>query len=142
MRISRDKMLMDIAHVVAQRSTCNRKQIGAVIAQGGRVVSIGYGGAPAGEGHCIDIGCEIGPNGGCIRTTHSEQNAISFAARYGISIDGATLYSTSSPCLDCAKLLINSGIIKLVYDEEYRDVRGLHLLAKYLTIVRYSHDSL
>jgi dCMP deaminase len=74
------------------------------------------------------VGCEIGKNGGCTRTVHAEANAISFAARSGNSTDGADLFTTHSPCYDCAKLIINAGIVRVVYDVEYRDPRGIDLL--------------
>lgn len=127
-RLSRDQMLMEVARVVAFRGTCTRAFIGAVIAKDGRIISSGYVGAPAGAPHCSDVGCEIGTHNGCIRTVHAESNAIAFAAKFGSSTDGATLYTTLSPCNDCAKLIINSGIKRVVYHNEYRDSRGLRML--------------
>lgn len=127
-RMTRNHMLMEMAVLASQRSTCNRKKVGALIAQEGRPVAIGYAGAPAGLPHCIDIGCLIGPDGGCIRTTHAEANAISFAARMGIRTEDATLFCTTSPCYSCAKLIINAGITFVFYRDLYRDPSGIELL--------------
>lgn len=127
-RLSREGMLMQMAVIASMRSTCIRKQVGAVIAHRGRVISLGYAGAPAGMPHCLDYGCLPGPDGGCIRTVHAEANAIAYAARAGIACDGATMYCTVSPCLICAKLIINAGIITLLYKEKYRLTDGLDLL--------------
>lgn len=128
-RISRNEMYAMILGIVAQRSTCLRSKVGAaLIVKDGRIVSMGYAGAPKGAPHCIDVGCEIGPDGGCIRTIHAEANAIAFAARYGISTHMSTLYVTISPCYNCAKLIVNSGIAEVVYLEPYRDKRGVNLL--------------
>src|SRR6266550_4506646 len=127
-RPDRDHTLMEVARVISFRGTCTRAFIGAVIAKQGRIISSGYVGSPSGSPHCTDVGCEIGNHNGCIRTVHAESNAIAFAARFGQSTDGATLYTTVSPCNDCAKLIINSGISRVVFDREYRDSRGLEML--------------
>lgn len=127
-RISRLKMFFDLLNVIEKRSTCDRKKVAAIIERDGRIISMGYAGAPAGLPHCIDVGCIIDEHGGCIRTVHAEANAIAFAAKNGISTDGATLYCTMSPCLNCAKLIINSGIKEVVYKEEYRNKDGINLL--------------
>lgn len=121
-------MLMRIAAVVSLRGTCERASVGAVIARDGRVISTGYVGAPSGLADCLSIGCQIGDDGGCTRTVHAEANAIAFAARFGTSVDGSELYCTHSPCLPCAKLIINAGIRKFVYEIPYRDPSGLGLL--------------
>jgi dCMP deaminase len=129
-RISRDQMLMEMAIIASKRSTCSRKHVGAIIAIEGRPVSVGYAGAPAGLPHCLDHGCLTGPDGGCIRTQHAEANAIAFAARKGIATERATLYTTVSPCLACAKLIINAGIEEVWFLELYRKMEGLELLGK------------
>lgn len=121
-------MLMAMAEVASERSTCNRKKVGAIVANEGRPIVIGYAGAPAGLPHCIDEGCILGPDGGCVRTTHAEANAISFAARKGIELEDATLLCTLSPCYACAKLIINAGITFVFYREKYRDTSGIDLL--------------
>lgn len=127
-RISRDEMLMETAHVISHRGTCPRAQVGVVVAHSGRIVSTGYVGAPSGSGHCGNDGCEIGSHGGCIRTVHGESNAIAFAAREGRATEGCDLYTTLAPCRECAKLIINAGIKRVVYHHEYRDSSGLGLL--------------
>jgi len=125
-RISRDDMLMRIALIVAERSTCNRLHVGAVIAMYGRIVSTGYGGAPSGLPHCSPETCNV--NEPCTRTIHAEANAVAWAARNGVAVLNGTLYTTHSPCIDCAKLLINAGIKRVVYDQEYRKTEPLLLL--------------
>ena len=132
MRITRDQMLIEMAITVSKRSTCRRKHVGAIIAIDGRVLSIGYAGSPAGTPHCDDDGhdCVIGPDGGCIRTVHAELNAITFAAKQGIALNGSVLYCTDSPCLNCAKAIINCGITEVRYLRRYRDTSGIELLAE------------
>lgn len=116
-----DQMYMAIAQIVGKRSTCLRAKIGAVICKDTRIVSIGYNGAPSKMAQCDEAGCIIdSQRGGCIRTIHAEQNAIAYASRVGISLEQATLYVTMSPCIDCAKLIIASGIERVVYHEAYR----------------------
>ena len=127
-RISRDDLLANIAQLVARRSTCLRLSVGAVLAQEGRIVSTGYNGAPAGLPHCEPETC--GPDDVCVRTVHAEANVIAFAAKEGIQTMGATLYTTHSPCMECAKLIINAGIRRVVYWEEYRDPSPLELLER------------
>lgn len=119
-------MLIDIAFIVSRRSTCARSQVGAVIADEGRIVSTGYAGAPAGMPHCSSGVCDLSQP--CTRTVHAEANAIAWAARSGIIIEGCALYCTLSPCLDCAKLIINSGIKRVVYGQAYRKTDGIDLL--------------
>lgn len=126
MRITRDEMLMEIARIVARRSTCNRAQVGAVVAQDGRIVSTGYAGAPSGLPHCDPHICNA--ENPCTRTVHAEAGAISYAARSGIRLEGATLYCTHCPCKSCAGLIINSGIVRVIYLKPYRLTEGLDLL--------------
>jgi dCMP deaminase len=127
-RPSWDEYFMRIAILAASRSTCLRRQVGAVIVKDKRVLSTGYNGSPAGLAHCLDIGClreELGiPSGErheLCRAIHAEQNAIIQAATSGTSILGATLYCTTSPCVLCAKVLINSGIKEIYAGEGYPD---------------------
>ncbi len=125
-RLGLDDYFMEIARVVARRSTCLHRQCGAVIVMGKQIVSTGYNGAPSGHPHCLDIGCarENVPSGErseLCRAAHAEQNAINFAARYGISIEGATLYTTHYPCSWCAKSIVNAGITRVIYSEDYPD---------------------
>ena len=121
-------MLIEIAGLVARRSTCQRKQVGAVIARDGRILTMGYAGAPSGFAHCAEAKCDL--SAPCTRTVHAEANAIAYAARIGVSIEGASLYSTLAPCETCAKLIINSGIRDVVYSELYRTSNGLDLLSE------------
>lgn len=127
-RIPRQKLFMGMAKLLAQRSTCTRGKVGAILVKDNRVVSTGYVGAPSGEPHCLEVGCELGPDGGCIRTVHAEANTIAFAAKNGINTEGTHLYVTLSPCINCAKLLINAGVKKVFYLEKYRDTSGIDLL--------------
>jgi len=125
---------MEIAHVVARRSTCLHRQVGAVLVQGKQIVSTGYNGAPSGHPHCLDIGCArqgvpSGQRSELCRSAHAEQNAINFAARYGISIEAATLYTTHYPCSWCAKSIVNAGIVQVIYDEDYPDPLAKEILS-------------
>lgn len=127
-RPSWDEYFMRIAMLAATRSTCLRRQVGAVIVKDKRVLATGYNGSPAGLKHCLDIGClrdELGiPSGErheLCRAIHAEQNAIVQAATSGTSIEGATLYCTTSPCVLCVKVLINSGIRDIYAGEGYPD---------------------
>jgi len=117
---------MNIAIMVSSRSTCLRRRVGSVIVKGKQIVSTGYNGAPQGMPHCVDIGCarEEVPSGErseLCRGAHAEQNAINFSARYGISIDGATVYSTHLPCSWCSKSILNAGIRRVVFLHDYPD---------------------
>lgn len=127
-RLTRDQMLMAIASVVAMRSTCGRKQVGAVISCEGRVISTGYAGPPSKSEHCSELCLQASQSSGCQRTIHAEANAIAYAARHGIATAGAELHCTLSPCINCAKLIINSGIKKVTYLESYRILEGVNLL--------------
>jgi dCMP deaminase len=125
-RLTRDEMLMRVAEIISQRSTCNRLQVGAVIALDGRIISTGYNGAPTGLPHCSPDTCNTGNP--CTRTTHAEAGAIAHSARHGVALGGSTLYVTHCPCLDCSKLIINAGLKRIVYRTPYRVVDGLKLL--------------
>lgn len=123
-RPSWDEYFLEIAKVIAKRSTCDRANVGAVIVKDKVILSTGYNGAPRGLPHCDDIGHEI-VDGHCIRTIHAEANAIAQAARNGAAIEGATIYLTISPCYDCFKMMINSGIKEVVYKDFYMSRYGL-----------------
>jgi dCMP deaminase len=119
---------MDIAALVARRSTCRRRQVGAVAVKDKRVLATGYNGAPSGIPHCLEVGClreqEGIPSGErheLCRGIHAEQNVIIQAAYHGVSIQGATLYCTNLPCAICTKMLINAGIREIFYREGYAD---------------------
>jgi len=124
---------MEIASVVAKRSTCLRNQVGALFVKDKRILTTGYNGAPTGLEHCDIVGCAregvaSGTHHELCRAVHAEQNAIIQAALHGISIEGATLYCTHQPCILCAKMMINSRIKKVVYRESYPDKTALKFL--------------
>ncbi len=128
MRLSWDEYFMEIARIVARRSTCLRRQVGGIIVKDRRILSTGYNGAPSGLAHCTEVGClreklniPSGERQELCRGLHAEQNAIIQAAVHGVSISGGTLYCTHQPCILCAKMLINAGIRKVVALEEYTD---------------------
>jgi dCMP deaminase len=140
----RDATLMDVARIYEQQSTCSRNHVGTVIALDGRVIGTGYNGAPAGMPHC-DHTCrcagflesrvtfaqhaETCPKSSpCLVSVHAEANAIAFCAKHGLPTNGATLYTTLSPCYPCAQLIINSGLTRVVFDRVYRDSSGVDLL--------------
>jgi dCMP deaminase len=121
-RSSWDQYFMDIAAQVATRATCDRKHVGAVIVRDRTILSTGYNGSIRGMPHCDEVG-HMMENGHCVATVHAEANAILQAAKNGVRIDGATLYTTASPCWPCFKLIANSGCVRIVYGEFYRDPR-------------------
>lgn len=121
-RASWDEYFMRIAQVVASRSTCDRKQVGAVIVRDKTILATGYNGSIRGMPHCDEVG-HVLENGHCIATIHAEQNAILQAAKNGVTLDLAVIYITSSPCWSCFKSLANAGICRIIYDEFYRDDR-------------------
>lgn len=144
-RPSIDATLMAIARVWEDRSTCSRNHVGSVIASStGRIIGSGYNGAPTGMPHCEHIEMQwnlpatpppphifpLAPANrkGCVISIHAEANAIAYCARDGISIQGATIYSTLSPCYPCSQLIIAAGLSRVVYLREYRDRDGLGLL--------------
>ncbi|MFH0835275.1 MAG: cytidine/deoxycytidylate deaminase family protein [Candidatus Micrarchaeota archaeon] len=128
-RPSFDEYFMKIADVVAERATCPRKKVGAVIARNKHIIATGYNGAPKGLPHCDEAGCQMS-NGHCVRTTHAEQNAVIQCALHGVSSDGATLYTTAGPCLTCAKIMVNAGIKRVVFREKYGEPEALELFEK------------
>lgn len=128
MRMSWDEYFLKIAEMVKTRSTCIRRQVGAVIVKDNKIISTGYNGAASGASHCNNIGCmreKMGIKSGerhelCV-AIHAEQNAIVQAAKYGTPIEGATLYCTVQPCAICAKMLVNAGIKRIVFNGTYPD---------------------
>ncbi|MEM7247214.1 MAG: cytidine/deoxycytidylate deaminase family protein [Acidobacteriota bacterium] len=117
---------MDLARHVASRATCDRKHVGAVIVRDRTVLSTGYNGSVRGLEHCDDAG-HMMESGHCVRTVHAEANAIIQAAKNGVRIDGAELYTTASPCWPCFKLIANSGIGRVYFGEFYRDERSIEV---------------
>lgn len=134
-RPSWDEYFMDITHLVAKRSTCLRRQVGSLLVMDKKILATGYNGAPSRLEHCLEIGClreKMGiPSGErheLCRGLHAEQNAIIQAAYHGVSIRGATLYSTHHPCMICTKMIINAGIQRIVYEEGYADPLAREML--------------
>jgi dCMP deaminase len=134
-RPSWDEYFMEIVDLIKSRSTCIRRQVGALIVKDKRILATGYNGAPTGCRHCTEIGClrqKMGiPSGQrheLCRAIHAEQNAIVQAAYSGTSVAGGTLYVTHQPCVLCAKMIINAGIKRIVYRGEYPDELSMELL--------------
>ena len=127
-RPSWHQYFLTITRNVAERSTCTRAKVGAVIVRDKNILATGYNGAPAGMPHCLDVGCLVyssrTPSGeleeNCFRTIHAEINAIAQAAKNGASIRDADIYITHTPCLHCVKVLINTGIRRIFYEREYK----------------------
>ena len=128
-RPSWDEYFMGIAFEVAKRSTCDRARVGAIIVRDKRILTTGYNGAPRGLPHCDEVGHLI-VDGHCVRTLHAEQNAIIQAALHGVSTDGGTIYVTHQPCLNCAKMIINAGIRRVVYAGAYPDENSQAFMAQ------------
>ncbi len=127
-RLTWHQYFMTITRQVAERSTCNRAKVGAVIVRDKNILATGYNGAPAGMPHCTEVGCLIyqsrTPNGeieeNCFRTIHAEINAIAQAAKNGSSIKDASIYITHTPCIHCLKVLVNTGIKNIYYEISYK----------------------
>jgi len=154
-RVTRDEMLMAVAKAVSLRGTCSRASVGAVVSREGRIIATGYNGAPAGLPHCDheqpeeddrdlwnegfagvrDAILSQYPEAevkelakGCQVSEHAERNAIAFAARYGLALEGGEIHCTHAPCLDCARSIINAGILRVSYEIPYRLTAGVELL--------------
>ncbi|MCW3084837.1 MAG: CMP/dCMP deaminase zinc-binding protein [Bacteroidetes bacterium] len=124
-----DDIYMDLAENLAKRSHCVRAQVGAVLTKDTRIVSLGYNGPPAGTHNC-DIewpgeGCPRDSKGSCSLALHAEQNAILYASKNNVTIEGATLYVTLSPCISCARVIYTTGIKKVYFLHSYADYKGL-----------------
>lgn len=148
MRPSWDTYFMEITRVVASRSTCLRRKVGATIIKDKRILTTGYNGAPKGLMHCQEAGCiraekqvPSGERHELCRALHAEQNAILQAALYGVSIQGATVYCTTHPCVMCAKMMINAGMKEVVIMKSYPDQLAAELLAEAGVSVRYFSEA-
>lgn len=128
-RVDWDVYFMNIAKVVSSRSTCDRKFVGAVIVRDKTILSTGYNGSIRKLEHCDEVG-HMMENDHCVATVHAEANAILQAAKNGVCIDGATIYTTASPCWPCFKLIANAGLRRICYGEFYRDERIFSIAAK------------
>ncbi|EFV36319.1 tRNA-specific adenosine deaminase [Gemella morbillorum] len=135
-RISWDEYFMAQSHLLSLRSTCSRLSVGATIVKDKRIVSGGYNGSIKGDEHCIDVGCKV-VEGHCVRTIHAEINAILQCSRFGVGTEGATIYVTHFPCLNCTKSIIQAGIKEICYANDYRNNEyARELLEKSGIIVR------
>lgn len=143
-RPSWDAYFMQIAHLVATRATCPRRHVGAVIVRDRRILATGYNGAPRGVSHCPHegdqhdwpLGCMRA--GHCIRALHAEQNALLQAALIGVPCEGAAIYVTCQPCNTCAKMIINGGISRVIYEGDYPDDFSLELFREAnMEVLRY-----
>ena len=126
---------MNMAKLAATRSTCLRRNVGAVAVKNNHILATGYNGAASGQAHCLDTGCirqagniPSGERHELCSAVHAEMNVICQAAKHGISLDGATLYCTHQPCSICAKMIINAGIERVYYEDGYPDEMTLDLL--------------
>lgn len=147
-RPSWDTYFMNITALVAQRSTCTRRAVGAIIVKDKRILSTGYNGAPSGIRHCLEVGClreslqvPSGERHELCRGIHAEQNAIIQAAYHGVSVNNAVLYCTNQPCAICAKMIINAGIKKIYYQSGYTDALAQEMLSE-AGIDLIKHDDL
>jgi dCMP deaminase len=130
-----DNYFLDIVELVSKRSTCIRRAVGAALVRDKRILATGYNGAPSKLKHCLDIGClrqqlnvPSGERHELCRGLHAEQNAIIQAALHGVSSKGSTLYCTHHPCVICAKMIINAGIIRVVIRDGYHDTLAAQML--------------
>lgn len=142
-RPDNDTYFMRMADLVATRSTCLRRQVGAVVVKEKRVLTTGYNGAPKGLKHCAEVGCvrmqnniESGTRHELCRGVHAEQNAVIQAAYFGASIKDATIYTTTYPCAMCTKILVNAGIREVVYKDDYVDPLSREIMEESGVVVR------
>lgn len=134
-RPTKDEYYMEIAEVVAKRSTCVRHHVGAIIVKDNQILSTGYNGAPSGFTDCLELGClreqqgiPSGKNHEICRAVHAEQNAIIQAALHGACTAGATLYCTHQPCILCTKMIINAKIKRVVFKNSYPDPTAIQFM--------------
>jgi dCMP deaminase len=129
MKPSFNTIFMNLANDLAQRSHCVKAHVGAVLAKDTRIISIGYNGPPSGTHNCDEewpeTGCARDAKGSCSLALHAEENAILFAVKNGAKLEGATLYTTLSPCLACARLIYSAGIKQVYYQRSYAAYKGL-----------------
>jgi len=142
-RPDNDTYFMQMADLVATRSTCLRRQVGAVVVKEKRVLTTGYNGAPKGLRHCAEVGCvrtqnniESGTRHELCRGVHAEQNAVIQAAYFGASIKDASIYTTNFPCVMCAKILVNAGIVEVIYKDDYEDPLSKSIMNESKVVIR------
>jgi len=148
MRQSWDEYFMAIAHMVKTRSTCLRRHVGAVaVSPENRILGTGYNGSLPGVPHCEEVGClrdklniPSGQRQELCRAQHAEANVCNFAARYGMSLNGATMYVTNRPCTTCVKAMVTSGIARVIFDDEYPDELACQLAEEAgMRLERFEH---
>lgn len=146
-RPSWDEYFMSIAQKVAERATCTRRCVGAILVKDKRILATGYNGVPSGLDHCNVVGClrekrgiPSGTQHELCRGLHAEQNAVIQAARHGIGMEGSTIYSTAQPCVLCAKILLNAGVVEIIYRDPYPDELSAELLEESGIVVRHLGD--
>ena len=140
-----DKRFMEVAKLVGTWCTCHRHKVGAIVVKDKRIIATGYNGAPSGVENCLERGycmrnklkIESGTQAELCYAVHAEQNAIVQAAKLGISVEGATIYVTHQPCSMCTRIIINSGIKRIVYGLEYPDEFSLKLLQEVGVELKY-----
>ena len=144
-----DTYFLDIAQLVSRRSTCRRRAVGAALVRDRRILATGYNGAPSKLEHCLEIGClreqlnvPSGERHELCRGLHAEQNVIIQAALHGVLTKSSTLYCTNHPCVICAKMIINAGIIRIVIRDSYRDKLAAAMLKEADIIVKQLHQKL
>jgi len=142
-RPSYDSYFMEMAHVVAKRSTCLRRKVGAILVKDKHILSTGYNGAPKNLPHCSEVGClreklnvPSGQRHELCRGLHAEQNAIIQAAIFGVAIKGSTLYCTNTPCVVCVKMLINAGVERIIYAGDYPDDLAMQMIKESNIIIK------
>jgi dCMP deaminase len=147
-KLSFDDIYMDLAEKLSSRSHCVKAHVGAVLAKDTRIISVGYNGPPAGTHNCDEewpgVGCSTDRKGSCSLALHAEQNAILYATKNNVSMDGATLYVTLSPCIACARVIFTIGIKKVVFLKSYAEYKkiekdeGVEFLRKFgVEVVQY-----
>ena len=148
-RPSWEEYFMEIIRLVAKRSSCLRRQVGAAVVKDKNILATGYNGTPSGIRHCEEVGClreRLGVPSGerheLCRGLHAEQNAIIQAAKHGVNISGATLYCTNFPCVICSKMIINSGLARIVYLEGYPDELSAEMLEESGVEIRSFEEAL
>jgi len=140
-RVDWNTYFMNIAHQAATRSTCDRKHVGSVIVRDRTILSTGYNGSIRGMPHCDEAG-HLMEADHCVATVHAEANAIIQAAKNGVRIEGAELYTTASPCWGCFKLIANAGIRTIYYGEFYRDTRSVDVARQLgISLIDLSHPT-
>lgn len=151
-RLSFDEIYMHLAEQLAQRSHCVKMKVGAVLTKDTRIISLGYNGPPAGTYNCDEewpeTGCPRDSKGSCSLALHAEQNAILYAAKNKVDMEGATLYVTLAPCIACARVIFSIGIKKVIYKDSYAEYKGIGIeegvefLKKFnIEVVRWKQES-